>query len=181
MRVTETDIPGLLVIEPDTFHDHRGRFLELWNASRYPDFPEFVQDNVSISHAGVLRGLHFQHPEGQGKLITALRGEVFDVAVDLRRGGPTFGRWWGTRLSADDHRQLWIPEGFAHGFVALKDDSVLHYKCTARYFPAHERTLRWDDPDIGIEWPVSDPELSEKDRQGRTLAALDRAELPVYG
>lgn len=181
MKVVETDIPDLLVIEPDIFRDHRGRFLELWHRDRYPDLPEFVQDNLSTSHRGVLRGLHFQHPEGQGKLVTVLRGEVFDVAVDLRRGGPTFGRWWGTRLSAEDHRQLWIPEGFAHGFVALADVSVVSYKCTSFYAPSTERTLRWDDPDVGIQWPVAGPELSEKDRAGRPLADFDEAELPRYG
>lgn len=180
MKVVETEIPDLLVIEPDIFHDHRGRFLELWNRARYPDLPEFVQDNLSTSHRGVLRGLHFQHPNGQGKLVTALRGEVFDVAVDLRRGSPAFGRWWGTRLSAKDHRQLWVPEGFAHGFVSLADDSVISYKCTAFYSPDDERTVRWDDPDIGIEWPIAAPELSEKDRAGCGLAELDRASLPPY-
>lgn len=180
MKVVETEIPDLLVIEPDIFHDHRGRFLELWNQARYPDLPEFVQDNLSTSHRGVLRGLHFQHPNGQGKLVTALRGEVFDVAVDLRRGSPAFGRWWGTRLSAEDHRQLWVPKGFAHGFVSLADDSVISYKCTTFYSPEHERTVRWNDPDIGIEWPIAAPELSEKDRAGCGLVELDEESLPEY-
>lgn len=180
MKVLETEIPDLLIIEPDIFQDHRGRFLELWNRGRYPELPAFVQDNLSTSHRGVLRGLHFQHPQGQGKLVTVLSGAVFDVAVDLRRGGPTFGRWWGTRLSAEDHRQLWVPEGFAHGFVALTDDSMVSYKCTSFYSPSNERTLRWDDSDIGIEWPVADPELSEKDRAGRRLADLDDGELPRF-
>lgn len=179
MNITETEIPGLLVIEPDIHHDHRGRFLELWNEDRY-GLPRFVQDNLSTSHGGVLRGLHFQHPNGQGKLVTVVRGEVFDVAVDLRRGSSTFGRWWGTRLSAEDHRQLWVPEGFAHGFLSLVDDSTVSYKCTAFYSPADERTLRWDDPDVGIEWPMTGPELSEKDRAGRRLRAFDDAELPSY-
>lgn len=181
MKVVETPIPDLLVIEPGIFHDHRGRFVELWNEDRYPPLPHFVQDNLSTSHRGVLRGLHFQHPNAQGKLVTVVRGEVFDVAVDLRQGSPAFGRWWGTRLSAADHRQLWVPEGFAHGFLALDDDATVSYKCTALYSPADERTLRWDDPDVGIEWPSADPELSEKDRAGLTLAALREAGLPRYG
>lgn len=180
MKVIETEIPDLLLIEPDVFDDHRGRFLELWNRDRYPELPGFVQDNLSVSHRGVLRGLHFQHPNGQGKLVTAVSGEVFDVAVDLRRGGPTFGHWWGTRLSARSHRQLWVPAGFAHGFVALTDDSIISYKCTALYSPDDERTLRWNDPDVGIEWPVDDPALSDKDRAGRRLEEFAESELPAF-
>lgn len=181
MRVIETEIPGLLVIEPDTFEDHRGQFLETWREGRGPRLPPFVQDNLSRSHRGVLRGLHFQHPNPQGKLVTVVYGEVFDVAVDVRRGGPTFGRWWGTRLSSDDYRQLWIPEGFAHGFVALSDEAIVSYKCTAFYSPDDDRTLRWDDPAIGIDWPVSEPELSEKDRRAPRLEELDDSELPLHG
>lgn len=180
MNVAETGLPGLLVIEPDIFEDHRGQFLETWKQGRGPHLPPFVQDNLSRSHRGVLRGLHFQHPNGQGKLVTVVHGGVFDVAVDLRRGGPTFGRWWGTRLTADDYRQLWIPEGFAHGFVALTDDAIVSYKCTALYSPADERTLRWDDPTVGIDWPISDPELSEKDRAAARLEELDDSELPLH-
>ena len=180
MNVRETPLPDLLIIEPDVFQDHRGRFLELWNQDRYPSLPRFVQDNLSTSHRGVLRGLHFQHPNPQGKLVTVVRGEVFDVAVDLRRGSPTFGQWWGTRLSAEDHRQLWIPSGFAHGFLSLHDDSTVSYKCTALYSPGDERTLRWDDSEVGIEWPMDEPELSEKDRAGRSLAQLEEAGLPAY-
>lgn len=181
MRVIETELPGLLVIEPDIFEDHRGQFLETWRDGRGPRLPPFVQDNLSRSHRGVLRGLHFQHPNPQGKLVTVVQGEVFDVAVDVRRGGPTFGRWWGTRLSSDDYRQLWIPEGFAHGFVALSEEAIVSYKCSAFYSPGDDRTLRWDDPDIGIEWPVSEPLLSEKDRWAPRLEDLDDSELPLHG
>lgn len=181
MRVVETEIPGLLVIEPDIFEDHRGQFLETWREGRGPRLPPFVQDNLSRSRRGVLRGLHFQHPNPQGKLVTVVHGEVFDVAVDVRRGGPTFGRWWGTRLSSDDYRQLWIPEGFAHGFVALSDEAIVSYKCTAFYSPDDDRTLRWDDPAIGIDWPVSEPELSEKDRRAPRLEELADSELPLHG
>lgn len=180
MRVIETEIPGLVAFEPAVFRDHRGEFMEVWNGRRY-DLPEFVQDNVSRSRRGVLRGLHFQHPNAQGKLVTAVQGEVFDVAVDIRRGSPTFGRWWGTILSAENHRQLWIPAGFAHGFVALAEESIVTYKCSAYYSPEDERTLLWSDPAVGIEWPVSDPVLSDKDRAGVTLEALGEAGLPEYG
>lgn len=180
MKVIETELSGLLLIQPDIFEDHRGQFLETWKEGSGPPLPAFVQDNLSRSHRGVLRGLHFQTPNAQGKLVTVIHGEVFDVAVDLRRGGPTFGRWWGTRLSANDYRQLWIPEGFAHGFLALADDSLVSYKCTALYSPADERTLRWDDPAIGIDWPLLDPELSDKDRRGRFLEEFDDSELPVH-
>ena len=180
MRVIETEIPGLLVLEPDVHRDHRGEFLETWKQDRGPELPGFVQDNVSRSRRGVLRGLHFQHPNGQGKLVTVVHGEVFDVAVDLRRGSPTFSRWWGTRLSADDYRQLWIPEGFAHGFVALADNTIVSYKCSRLYSPADERTLLWDDPALGIDWPITDPELSEKDRGGRRLDEMEDSELPLH-
>lgn len=180
MKVIETGINGLVAFEPRAFRDHRGEFMEVWNGRQY-DLPEFVQDNVSHSHRGVLRGLHFQHPNAQGKLVTAVHGEVFDVAVDIRRGSPTFGRWWGTTLSAENHRQLWVPEGFAHGFVALADASIVTYKCSAYYSPADERTLRWDDPAVGIEWPVSDPILSDKDRAAVTLDAMGEGDLPAFG
>lgn len=178
MKVTETPIPGLLVFEPRVFRDHRGEFLESWHQDRYP-LPELVQDNLSWSRKGVLRGLHFQHPNPQGKLVSVVQGEVYDVAVDLRRGSSTFGRWWGYTLSAENHHQMWIPEGCAHGFAALADSAV-SYKCSGFYSPADERTLRWDDPEIGVDWPLTDPELSDKDRSGIPLAQLSEAELPQY-
>lgn len=180
MKVIETELPGLLVFEPDVFRDHRGVFLETWNVQRYPSLPPFVQDNLSRSRKDVLRGLHYQHPMGQGKLITAVAGVVYDVAVDLRRGSPTFGRWWASTLSGDDHRQLYIPEGFAHGFLVRSEEAVVSYKCTAVYSAEHDRALRWDDPDLDIEWPVAQPLLSDKDRAAPTLAELDEAALPPY-
>lgn len=180
MNVVELDLPGLLVIEPDVFRDGRGDFLETWNHARYPDLPPFVQDNLSRSRRGVLRGLHYQHPNGQGKLIGVAHGRVWDVAVDLRRGSPTFGRWWGTTLAADDYRQLYIPPGFAHGFVALSDDALLQYKCTALYSPDDERSVRWDDPDLAIDWPLPEPILSEKDRDAHRLADLPQEQLPRF-
>lgn len=180
MKVTETPLEGMLLIEPDVYHDERGRFHEVWNRSRYPDFPAFDQDNLSRSRRGVLRGLHYQHPNAQGKLVSCPSGEVFDVGVDLRRGSPTFGQWWGTTLSGENHRQLWIPPGFAHGFAALADDSLLLYKCAGLYSPGDDRTLLWDDPDIGVDWPITDPILSEKDRVGRPLKDLGEDALPAY-
>lgn len=179
MKVIETGIPDLVAFEPPVFRDHRGEFMEVWNGRRY-DLPEFVQDNVSRSRRGVVRGLHFQHPNAQGKLVTAVHGEVFDVAVDIRRGSPTFGRWWGTILSAENGRQLWVPEGFAHGFAALADESIVTYKCSAYYSPDDERTLLWNDPELGIEWPVSDPVLSDKDRAGLRLDAFGDEGLPEF-
>ena len=173
MKVTELDLPGVLLIETRRFDDKRGWFLESWNAARYREAGvdlSFVQDNVSFSRKGVLRGLHFQDPHPQGKLVWVVQGEVWDVAVDVRRGSPTFGRWLGHTLSANNARQLFIPEGFAHGFVVLSETALVCYKCTAPYRPEAERTLRWDDPDVGIEWPISDPVVSEKDAGGSGLA-----------
>jgi dTDP-4-dehydrorhamnose 3,5-epimerase len=175
-------LPEVLRIEPRVFTDARGRFAELWQASRYaaqgvPD--AFVQDNVSVSQRGVLRGLHFQHPDGQGKLVTALQGAVFDVAVDVRRGSPTFGRWAGAMLDAEAGTQLWVPPGFAHGFLALQDDTVVMYKCTAPYVPAHERVLRWDDPAVGIEWPEPPTLVAPRDATAPLLSELPVEALPA--
>lgn len=181
MRCAPTELAEVLLVEPRIFPDARGRFLETWREDRYRDagIPgPFVQDNVSVSRRGVLRGLHFQHPHGQGKLVSVLRGEIWDVAVDVRRGSRTFGRWAARALSAENARQLWIPAGFAHGFVALAEDSVVHYKCTAPYHAPSERTLRWNDPAIGIDWPLDDPILSDKDREGVSLAELAGEALP---
>jgi len=181
-----SDIPGLggpLLLEPRVFHDDRGAFLELYHEQRYLEAgiaDSFVQDNLSISRQHVLRGLHLQHPHGQGKLVTVLDGEVFDVAVDVRRGSPTFGRWAGVRLSAESMRQLWIPPGFAHGFLVLSGRALFSYKCTQPYMPAEELTIRWDDPAIGIEWPVASPVLSAKDATAPTLAELPAGRLPVH-
>lgn len=160
MRIKPLAPAGLLQITWDRFEDERGCFMESWNRSRYleagfpPEF-EFVQDNLSISHKGVLRGLHFQDPYPQGKLVTVISGHAFDVAVDLRRDSSTFGHWAGLELSFENRTQLFIPPGFAHGFLSLRDDTILQYKCTEVYHPEAEKTLRWDDPDIGIQWPLS--------------------------
>jgi len=172
MNVVTCDIPGLLVIEPKVFGDARGFFFENWSERRYREAgidARFVQDNLSLSRQGILRGLHFQNPNGQGKLVCVLQGEVFDVAVDLRRSSPTFGRWHGTSLSADNKRQFFIPPGFAHGFYVVSETALFHYKCTDYYAPQSELTLRWDDPDLAIAWPGANPLLSEKDGKGLRL------------
>jgi len=172
MKVTPGELEGLLLIEPQVFGDARGFFLESWNARRYAAAGiqvEFVQDNLSFSRRGIVRGLHFQNPASQAKLVSVLQGAVFDVAVDLRRSSPTFGRWHGVELSADSRRQFFIPPGFAHGFAVLSDTALFFYKCSDFYAPQHEITLAWDDPDIGIRWPVAEPVLSEKDRRGLRL------------
>jgi dTDP-4-dehydrorhamnose 3,5-epimerase len=166
MKVLPTRIPGVVVLEPRVFPDERGFFLETWSRERYADAgiaPTFVQDNLSFSRRHVLRGMHFQNPAPQGKLVSVLDGAVYDVAVDLRRSSPTFGEWVGVELSSENHRQMYVPEGFAHGFVVTSDTALFSYKCTRAYSPHEERSLRWDDPDVGIEWPVSTPVLSAKD------------------
>ena len=175
MKAVPTEIPDVLVIEPKVFGDARGFFFESFNARAFRDVTgldeQFVQDNHSRSARGVLRGLHYQIHQPQGKLVRVVRGAVFDVAVDLRRRSPTFGRWAGVELSEDNHRQLWVPPGFAHGFVVLTDFADFLYKTTDYYAPEHERCLKWDDPAVGIEWPVEgDPLLSAKDRDGKALA-----------
>ncbi len=172
MKTEPGELPGLRLIEPRIFGDDRGWFLETYNQARYREAGlevAFVQDNLSWSRRGILRGLHFQNPNPQGKLVSVLEGEVFDVVVDLRRSSPTFGRWTGVVLEGASKRQLWVPPGFAHGFVVLSPAALFHYKCTAFYSPADELTLRWDDPDIGIAWPIEAPVVSEKDRRGRCL------------
>jgi dTDP-4-dehydrorhamnose 3,5-epimerase len=178
-----TRLPDVRCIVPTRYPDARGVFWEAWHAERYRKLGvpgPFVQDNVSLSRQGVLRGLHYQHPSAQGKLVSVLEGEVFDVAVDIRRGSPTFGRWTGCILSATNGQQLFIPAGFAHGFVALSDHALFHYKCTEYYHPADERTICWDDPDVAIAWPVRDPLVSDKDRAGLLLRDLADRALPAY-
>lgn len=175
MNILETAIPGLLIIEPRVFGDARGFFMETWNAHAFAEAGldlTFVQDNHSRSQKGVLRGLHFQKPGAQGKLVRVTRGAVFDAAVDLRASSPTFGQWVGVELSAANHRMFWVPEGFAHGFLTLEDDTDFLYKCTAPYAPKSEYTLAWDDPAVGIEWPLDglNPVISDKDRVGLALA-----------
>ncbi len=172
MNVSESGLPGLLIIEPKVFGDARGFFLETWNRARYRErgiAEDFVQDNLSWSRRGTLRGLHFQNPNPQGKLVQVLEGEVLDVVVDLRRASPTFGRHESVVLSAENRRQFYVPPGFAHGFVVLSESALFHYKCTGYYSPADELTLLWNDPALGIDWPVSDPIVSDKDRRGLPL------------
>lgn len=183
MNVEQTSLPGVLLITPKVFGDARGCFFETWNRRRFAEAGldcDFVQDNISLSRKGILRGLHFQNPQGQGKLVQALQGEVFDVAVDVRRGSPTFGRWYGCTLSDQNRQQLFIPAGFAHGFCVTSDMALFAYKCTDFYSPSTEFSLRWDDPDLAIDWPVGTPELSVKDAAGTRLADLPLDQLPVY-
>ncbi|PZP24990.1 MULTISPECIES: dTDP-4-dehydrorhamnose 3,5-epimerase [Pseudomonas] len=178
MNVIPTELPDVLVLEPRVFGDERGFFFESFNARAFAEATgltrEFVQDNHSRSARGVLRGLHYQISQPQGKLVRVVAGEVFDVAVDLRRGSPTFGRWAGVHLSADNKRQLWVPEGFAHGFVVLSESAEFLYKTTDYYAPEHERCIRWDDPQLAIDWPLQEaPQLSAKDRNGVALAEAE--------
>lgn len=174
MNVVATEIPGVLIIEPESFGDGRGYFMESWNKRRFDEIvgpTEFVQDNHSRSNRNVLRGLHYQVERPQGKLVRVTRGSVFDVAVDIRRNSPTFGRWTGVELSEDNKRQLWIPPGLAHGFLVRSDRADFLYKTTDYRFPEHERCIRWDDPDLAIDWGASDPVVSEKDARGSLLRA----------
>jgi len=180
MKLIETAIAGPIIIEPRVFGDARGFFMETWNAAAFREAGldlTFVQDNHSRSQRGVLRGLHFQNPGPQGKLVRVTRGAVYDVAVDLRGSSPTFGQWVGVELSAANQRMFWVPEGFAHGFVTLDDDTDFLYKCTAPYAPQTEFTLAWDDPSVGIDWPLDGitPLISEKDARGIALA-----DVPVF-
>lgn len=174
MNIIECEIPGPLIIEPRVFGDDRGFFLESWNRDAFAEVNlnlDFVQDNHSRSSRGVLRGLHYQNPRPQGKLVRVVNGRAFDVAVDIRRSSPNFGRWVGVELSGDNKRLFWVPPGFAHGFLALEDATDFLYKCTDFYRPEHEQSVRWDDPAIGIDWPLSDLpiELSTKDLAAKTL------------
>ena len=178
MKATPTAIPDVLILEPTLFGDPRGFFLESFNQRVFNSITgldvDFVQDNHSRSAKGVLRGLHYQVQQAQGKLVRVVRGAVFDVAVDIRRDSPTFGRWAGAELTADNHRQLWVPPGLAHGFLVLSETADFLYKTTDYYAPAHERCLAWNDPSVNIEWPltqhgITTPTLSVKDAQGRSL------------
>lgn len=183
MKLLQTELPGCVIIEPAVFGDERGFFFESWNAERFGEagLPRrFVQSNVSCSMRGVLRGLHYQWPRPQGKLVSVLEGEVYDVAVDIRRGSPHFGRWTAAILSAENKRQLWIPEGFAHGFAVLSERAIFSYLCTEHYDKTTDAGIRWDDARIGIDWPVSAPLLSEKDTKAPFLNEVDQARLPVY-
>ena len=183
MNVIETKLPGMMIIEPRVFGDARGYFMESFQAERYAEAGiagPFVQDNLSFSRQGILRGLHVQNPRPQGKLVQVLQGEVFDVAVDIRVGSPTFGLWEGVVLSAENARQLYVPPGFAHGFVVTSETALFAYKCTDYYLPQSELSIIWDDPDIGIRWPLNDPQLSVKDAAGVRLASVALERLPKY-
>ena len=167
MNVISTELPGVLILEPKVFPDARGFFLETYNKERYAAAGlnlEFVQDNLSSSSRGVLRGLHYQNPHAQGKLVYVLAGEVWDVAVDIRPGSPTYAKWTAVTLSAGNKRQFYIPPGFAHGFCVLSETALFTYKCTDLYHPECDGGVRWNDPDIGIAWPVAEPILSDKDK-----------------
>jgi dTDP-4-dehydrorhamnose 3,5-epimerase len=177
MKTLPTTLPGVVLFELDVFGDHRGRFMETFRRDRYREFGidlEFVQDNFSSSARGILRGLHYQLHHPQGKLVHVTRGEVFDVAVDIRKGSPTFGQWFGTILSAENHRQMWVPPGFAHGFLVTSEHADFVYKVTANYAPADERGIAWNDPQLAIEWPIKgEPTLSKKDAAAPLLRDAD--------
>lgn len=183
MKLRPTDLPGCVIVEPDVFGDQRGCFFETWNRSRYAEagleFP-VAQSNVSVSERGVLRGLHYQWPNPQGKLVWVLEGEVYDVAVDIRRGSPSFGQWTAVYLSAENRRQLWIPEGFAHGFATVSERAVFCYLCTREYDPAADANLLWNDAELAIDWPVSGPSLSGKDARAPLLRDIPAERLPVF-
>jgi dTDP-4-dehydrorhamnose 3,5-epimerase len=175
MKVSKTPIDGLIIIEPKVFRDSRGLFYEVYSESRYKEhgvLARFVQDNHSVSEKGVLRGLHYQVNPGQDKLVRVVRGEVFDVAVDIRKGSPTYGKWWGLSLSEENNLQLYIPVGFAHGFCVLSDSAEVLYKCSDYYSPQNERGIIWNDPDLAIDWPIENPMLSEKDIEYPNFAVL---------
>jgi len=183
VKVIETTLPGVLILEPKVFPDGRGYFLETWSKKRYEEVgikDEFVQDNVSVSGKGVLRGLHFQYPQSQGKLVQVLSGEAFDVAVDIRTGSPTFGQWTLAILSEANHRQIYIPPGFAHGFCVLSESAAFSYKCTDYYNASTEGGIIFNDPDIDIDWPVKEPAMSEKDSKYPRLKDIPAEKLPQY-
>ncbi len=182
MKIVESALPDVLIVEPDIFADARGAFLETFHGAKYAEGGiqgPFVQDNFAVSRRGVLRGLHYQSPHAQGKLVSVTEGTVFDVAVDIRKGSPTFGRWVGIELSADNRRQLYIPPGFAHGYCVLSETAGFWYKCTDFYAPKDEHGIVWNDPTLKIGWPISSPILSAKDAAYQTLAAMTE-HLPVY-
>ncbi len=183
MRVIDTTLPGVKLIEPDVFGDARGFFFEGWNRARYAEHGlsfDVVQTNLSRSARGVLRGLHYQWPNPQGKLVSVIEGEVYDVAVDIRRGSPTFGQWTAAVLSAENKRQMWVPEGFAHGFVVTSEHALFHYLVTTPYDRAADASLRWNDAALAINWPIAEPALSDKDAKAPFLADIPEHRLPMY-
>lgn len=183
MKAIQSSLPDALIIEPRVFGDARGFFYESYNRQKFEQLgigAHFVQSNVSRSARGVLRGLHYQWPHPQGKLVSVLEGEVYDVAVDIRQGSPTFGQWTGVMLTAENHRHFWVPEGFAHGFCVLSEAAVFTYQCTALYDPLADRAVRWNDATIGVDWPISEPLLSDKDMRAPFLADVSPELLPVF-
>ncbi|MBF0433265.1 MAG: dTDP-4-dehydrorhamnose 3,5-epimerase [Fibrobacteria bacterium] len=184
MEIVKTEISGLIVLKPDVFGDTRGFFMESYNQERYAEYgitETFVQDNMSRSTKGVLRGLHYQIPYTQGKLVYVMEGEVLDVAVDIRKGSPTFGQWKGFTLTAENKKQLYIPPGFAHGFEVLSDSALFCYKCTEFYHPECDKGILWNDPTIAIEWQTKEPSLSEKDKRHSLLKDVPEEDLPRFG
>jgi len=181
--VSPTRLPEVLLVRPRVFGDERGYFFESWAVGRYEGAGiagPFVQDNMSRSRRGILRGLHLQNPHAQGKLVSAVFGEVFDVAVDVRTGSPRYGQWVGALLSDTNHHQLWVPPGFAHGFCVLSEEAIFHYKCTESYHPESEMSVLWNDPEIGIDWPLAAPTLNAKDAGAPCLADIPRERLPGF-
>lgn len=181
MKVIEAGLPGVKFIEPTACTDHRGYLMETYQAGRYREhgiLAHFVQDNISWSKKGVLRGLHFQHPYGQGKLLTVLEGTIFDIVVDMRYSSATFGKSFSVMLDSKKCQQLWIPAGFAHGFQVASEAALVLYKCDAYYNPKTEKILAWNDPDLCIDWPIKSPQLSSKDSSGRRLCSFELSELP---
>lgn len=183
MNVIETGLPGLLIFEPRVHGDDRGFFMETWHARRYAEagLPQrFVQANLSRSGGGVIRGLHYQYPQPQGKLVQVVLGRIFDVAVDIRKGSPTFGEWAGVELSAENHRQFYVPEGFAHGFCVLGEAATVSYLCTREFSAEYDAALAWDDPEIGIEWPIEPRSISARDGAAPRLADIPADRLPPF-
>jgi len=183
MKFLKTSIDDVLIIEPDVFDDKRGFFMETYQKQRYEEngiTPAFVQDNISYSLSGTLRGLHYQLPNQQSKLVQVINGEIFDVAVDIRRGAPTFGKWTGAYLSGENKHQLFIPEGFAHGFCVISKEATFMYKCSDFYCRKNEKGLSWSDPELNIKWPVKEPVLSGKDEKYPCLKDIPEEHLPIY-
>ncbi|HSJ31028.1 MAG TPA: dTDP-4-dehydrorhamnose 3,5-epimerase [Longimicrobiales bacterium] len=183
LKIVDTPLAGVVVVELDRFDDARGWFMEAWNEERYRAAGlslNFAQNNVSYSRRGVLRGMHFQSPNAQGKLVCVLSGVVFDAVVDVRLGSPTWGQWYGCEISVENRRQIWVPEGFAHGFLVMSEDAVVHYSCTSPYHAGSDRTLAWDDPVVGINWPRKPEAMSPKDANAPGLRELSSRELPIF-
>ena len=183
IKIKKTELDGVVIIEPDVFNDQRGYFFETYNQNRYQEIgikSNFVQDNLSFSKKGALRGLHYQRPHDQAKLVQVIQGKVFDVVVDIRRDSPTLGKWIGQYLSDENKQQIFVPEGFAHGFCVLTDSALFHYKCSDFYAPDCEGGILWSDPEVAIDWPLESPIVSEKDAKFSCLKDITEDRLPSY-